>query len=125
MAGRFLARGEKLVCLPAMGSEYTPRNSLRGLWRQYLAYGEYREKTAVRHPHTMRRSHLLAPSLVVTSVAAVAAPGPVRAVARIGLRAYAAALAAAAVKAAADAEEPGDALLVPVVLAVMHLGHGT
>ena len=59
MAGRFLERGERLVCLPAMASEYTPRNSVGSLWRQYLDYGDYREWTAVRHPNTMRRSHLL------------------------------------------------------------------
>ena len=61
MAGRFLERDERLVCLPAMASEYTPRNSVPSLWRQYLDYGDFREWTAVRHPHTMRRSHLLAP----------------------------------------------------------------
>ena len=78
MAGRFLERGERLVCLPEMASEYTPRNSVGSLWRQYLDYGDYREWTAVRHPDTMRRSHLLAPGLVVTTAAALAGPRPVR-----------------------------------------------
>ena len=49
MAGRFLAAGEPLICLTGMAAFYTPRDSLRGLWRQYLRYGEFREKTAVRH----------------------------------------------------------------------------
>jgi len=127
MAGRFLARGERLICLPAMAAQYTPRDSLRSLWHQYLQYGDFREKTAVRHPHTMRRSHLIAPSLVVTIGAAVGAPRPVRRVARAGLCMYALALAGAGFRAAADATDAGDrsaAALVPVVLAVMHFAHG-
>src|SRR5260370_906967 len=31
MAGRFLARGERLVCLASMGADYVPRDSLAGL----------------------------------------------------------------------------------------------
>jgi GT2 family glycosyltransferase len=124
MAGRFLERGERLVCLPAMASEYTPRNSIPSLWRQYLEYGEYREWTAARHPQTMRRSHLLAPGLVVTTALAVAAPGPLRRAARGGLALYAAALASGGVTAVRDADDPRAAALVPVVLAVMHFGHG-
>jgi len=127
MAGRFLARGERLICLPDMAAQYTPRDSISSLWCQYLQYGDYREKTALRHPHTMRRSHLIAPSLVVTVGAAVAAPRGVRRTARAGLCAYALALAGAGVRAAADSADAGqrlDAALVPVVLAAMHLAHG-
>jgi succinoglycan biosynthesis protein ExoA len=127
MAGRFLARGERLICLPEMAAQYTPRDSIKSLWRQYFDYGDYREKTALRHPHTMRRSHLIAPALVVTVGAAAATPRPVRRVARAGLGAYVLALAGAGARAAAnagDAGERSDAALVPVVLAVMHLAHG-
>jgi succinoglycan biosynthesis protein ExoA len=137
MAGRFLARGERLICLPEMAARYTPRDSIRSLWRQYLQYGDYREKTALRHPHTMRRSHLIAPSLVLTLGAAIAGPARLRRVARGGLGAYAVALAGAGARAAfdervADAGDAGaapagdrlDVALVPVVLAVMHLAHG-
>jgi succinoglycan biosynthesis protein ExoA len=124
MAGRFLERGERLVCLPAMASEYTPRNSIPSLWRQYLDYGDFREWTAVRHPHTMRRSHLLAPGVVVTAVAAVAGPRQVRRAARAGLAVYAAALAGAGVTAMRSTDDTAAAALVPVVLAAMHFGHG-
>jgi len=125
MAGRFLARGEKLICVPAMGAAYTPRNSLRSLWRQYLGYGEYREMTAVRHPHTMRRSHLLAPGLVACGLASAVAPTRVRRLARRGIGIYVSVLAGAAVRALRDAEQPADAALVPVVLATMHFAHGS
>jgi succinoglycan biosynthesis protein ExoA len=123
MAGRFLARGEQLICLPAMGAQYVPRGSLRGLWRQYLDYGEYRAKTAVRHPHTLRRSHLLAPALVLDTVLAAWGPRAVRIPARGGLCCYGAALAWAAFT-SRGAEQRRDALLLPVVLSIMHYGHG-
>jgi succinoglycan biosynthesis protein ExoA len=124
MAGRFLADGERLICLPSMAARYTPRESVSGVWRQYGGYGEYRVKTALRHPHTMRRSHLMPPGLVLTLGAAVAAPAPARRVARAAVAVYGLALAGAGVRAAAQAENGTDAALVPVVLAAMHLGNG-
>jgi succinoglycan biosynthesis protein ExoA len=123
MAGRFLARGERLICLPEMGAAYTPRGTLRGLWRQYLDYGEYRAKTAARHPHTLRRSHLLPSALVLDTVLAACGPRTVRSAARVGLAAYAAVLASAAASSFAK-ERNGEAVLLPVVLSIMHLAHG-
>ena len=114
MAARFLAHGERLICLPAMGAEYVPRDSLRGLWRQYRGYGEYRARTYRRHPHSMRRSHLLPPTVLLAAACAVA--GPLRRPARLGMAVYAATLAAAGLRS-------GNAL-VPVVLVVMHFAHG-
>jgi succinoglycan biosynthesis protein ExoA len=125
MAGRFLARGERLVGLPAMGAEYSPRDSLRSLWRQYFEYGEFRELTARRHPHTMRRSHLLAPALVGDVALSLASPRPLRRLARRGLVIYAAVLVGAGIQAVHGAERPRDATLVPLVLATMHLAHGS
>lgn len=124
MAGRFLARGERLICLPAMASRYSPRESLPELWRQYQQYGEYRERTALHHPETMRRSHLLAPAVVLAIPTALLAPRPVRRLARAGLGAYGATLLGAGVNAARQADHPEDAALVPAVLGVMHLAHG-
>jgi succinoglycan biosynthesis protein ExoA len=125
MAGRFLAHGERLICLPPMAAEYAPRDSLAGLWRQYFQYGEFRERTAVRHPHTMRRSHLLAPALVMNVATALGAPRRLRRLARRTLLVYGVALTGAGVQAMRDAERHRDAALVPVVLAIMHLAHGT
>jgi succinoglycan biosynthesis protein ExoA len=124
MAGRFLAAGEQLICLTGMAAFYTPRDSLPGLWRQYLRYGEFREKTAVRHPDTLRRSHLLAPGLVSATVAALISPRPVRRAARAALVLYLGALGASAWQAGTWASEPADAALVAPVLATMHYAHG-
>ena len=125
MAGRFLARGERLVCLPSMGAEYSARDSLRSLWRQYFQYGQFRELTAARHPHTMRRSHLLAPALTGDIAFSLAAPRPLRQLARRSLVIYAGVLAWAGIQAARDAQQPRDAALVPLVLATMHVAHGS
>jgi succinoglycan biosynthesis protein ExoA len=125
MAGRFLAQGERLVCLPSMAAEYSPRDSLRGLWRQYFEYGEFRELTARRHPHTMRRSHLLAPALAGDVALSFAAPRLLRRLERRALVIYVAVLAGAGIWAVREAEQPRDAALVPLVLATMHLAHGS
>ena len=124
MAGRFLERGERLICLPGMGAAYVPRGSLRGLWRQYYGYGEYRFKTAARHPQTLRRSHLLAPALVLDGALSLGGPRLARRAARAGLGVYSAVLVAAAIRTLPEARRRGDAALVPLVLAIMHVTHG-
>ena len=124
MAGRFIEDGHKLVCLPEMGARYIPRDTLRGLFRQYRIYGFYRYATALRHPHTPRPTHVLAPAITVTFVAAAMAPRPVRRLARAGLGLYAAALTFETVRAIPRAEQLSDALSLPGVFVAMHAGHG-
>jgi succinoglycan biosynthesis protein ExoA len=124
MAGRFHARGERLICLAAMAAEYVPRNSLAGLFSQYLAYGEYRAKTAARHPHTMRASHLLAPAIVLDAGLSIGAPRHIRRAARAGLGLYAGVLAYAGVRVLGRGGPRSEALLVPEALAIMHFAHG-
>lgn len=124
MAARFLAAGERIVCLPAMAAQYIPRDSLGALWRQYRAYGSYRVKTAGRHPTSLRRSGLLPPLVVADALASVAAPTrAARRTARLGLLVYGTALIAAAAD-AARSERGTETLLIPVVLATMHTAHG-
>lgn len=124
MAARFLANGERLICLPAMGGRYVPRDSLGGLWRQYVDYGEFRARTYRRHPHSMRLSHLLAPGIVLTGATALAGPRRLRGLARFGEAIYIGSLIAAGIRARSPAAERTDAALVPVVLLAMHHGHG-
>ena len=107
------------VCVPAMAAEYIPRDSVRGLWRQYWQYGLHKVKTFRRHPPAMRPSHLLPPV-----VAATAAAAPVSRVARAGLAVYGVALGATAARAAADGARPADAAALPLVHATMHLSYG-
>jgi succinoglycan biosynthesis protein ExoA len=123
LAFRLAADGGRHVCVPAMAAEYIPRDSLSRLARQYWQYGLHKVKTFRRHPAAMRPSHLLPPALVATTAAAVAAPRPVRTVARGGLAAYGAALAATAVSAAREAPA-ADAAALPLVHATMHVAYG-
>jgi cellulose synthase/poly-beta-1,6-N-acetylglucosamine synthase-like glycosyltransferase len=117
LAARIRKAGGTIVCVPAMAAAYLPRDSLPALTEQYHRYGFYRVKTALRHPETMRRSHVLAPGLVLTAAAAVS--GPLRRPARAGLVAYAGAVAAESVRAAGR-----DAPAVAAVFATMHLSWG-
>lgn len=124
MAARFLDRGDTLICLPEMAAGLVPRDSLRGLWRQYWRYGFYRARTFNRHPRSMRRSHLIAPLLACTLAASVLAPWPLRRLARLGVLAYGGAVALAALDAARGEAEGREAALVAAVLPTMHLAWG-
>ena len=124
LAARFLSRGERLICLPGMAALYTPRQSLKGLSRQYWSYGTYRALTARHHPDSLRRSLLLPPGLVITTALAVAAPRRLRALPRAALAGYGGVLAWSGAHSFAQQHE-GDSLLVPVVMAVMHYAFGS
>jgi succinoglycan biosynthesis protein ExoA len=122
LAARYRASGMRIVGLPALAARYIPRDSVRGLGRQYARYGFYRAKTARRHPASMRRSLWLPPALVLTLIAALVAPRPVRGLARAGVAVYLVALLAGSAR-AADAD-PADRAALPVVFATMHASWG-
>ncbi len=124
MASRFLHAGARLVCLPEMAGYYVPRDSLDGLVRQYCRYGFYRARTFKRHPQSMRRSHLIAPVLVLALLAALIAPRRLRRLARPVVGTYAAAVAATAAGTAARSESRADGARLLAVLPAMHLGWG-
>jgi succinoglycan biosynthesis protein ExoA len=123
LAARIRKAGGRIVCVPSMAAGYIPRDSLRALAEQYHRYGFYRVKTSLRHPESLRRSHVLAPGLVITAAAAVAAPLPVRRAARGGLAAYAAAVLGTTASALGSAPAR-DAAALPLVLATMHVAWG-
>lgn len=123
LASRYLAAGEQILGLRSMGASYVPRNSLRGLARQYWRYGFYRAKTANRHPQSMRRSHL-APPLLLIALAILPLLGPRgRRLARAALTSYVAAQAVAVASVAGRAQD-GELGLLPMVLATMHASFG-
>lgn len=122
LAARVRAAGGQIVCIPEMAASLVPRNSPSALARQYWRYGQYRVKTARRHPHSLRPSHLLPPGLLVVIGLATTGPARVRLPARLATTAYAAALAAETVR-----RNRGDRAVtarVPAALAIMHLSWG-
>jgi hypothetical protein len=123
LAARHLAAGGRIVCLPALASEYVPRSTLGGLWRQYRLYGFYRAATSRSHPHSTRPSHLLSLAPVLALVCAVTPLRLVRRIARAGLAAYAAVGTAESVRLAGRDGPRGDAAMA-AVFAVMHLSWG-
>jgi glycosyltransferase involved in cell wall biosynthesis len=123
LAARVLEAGGRIVSLPELAARYVPRDSLRALARQYWGWGYYRVKTARRHPASLRRSHLLLPSVVLATGAAAVGPGPIRALGRVGVAGYALALAAAGGRALARGHG-GDGAALPAALFAMHMGYG-
>jgi succinoglycan biosynthesis protein ExoA len=124
MAARFLGRGGRLVCITEMAARYTPRDSLRGLARQYFRYGLYRARTFRHHPESMRRSHLVAPALAGVLLVAVASPRPLRQPAQAIVGFYLAAVGVTAAAAAAHREQRTEGVLLAVVLPTMHFAWG-
>ncbi len=124
MASRFLRTGARLVCLPEMAGHYVPRDSLKGLARQYFRYGYYRARTFRRHPESMRRSHLIAPALSVALATSALAPRPLRRLSRLGVGAYLLAVVTTAAGATRHPEQRREGALLVGVLPVMHFGWG-
>ena len=125
LCARITEAGGRSICIPAMAAHYVPRQSLGALARQYWRYGQFRAKTARRHPTGLRRTHLLPPAVTATIVGAAVAPGPVRRLVRKALPLYAGALAVGTAEAAtADGARPADVAWLPVVFATMHLSWG-
>lgn len=119
LAARVRAAGGRIVCLPEMTARYVPRDGIGALASQYFRYGRYRARTSGLHPESMRASHTLAPSLVLTACAAVLGPQRPRRLARALLVAYAAAVVSVSGRAALDGS-PRDAAALPVVFTTMH-----
>jgi glycosyltransferase involved in cell wall biosynthesis/SAM-dependent methyltransferase/GT2 family glycosyltransferase len=123
LAARIRARGGRIVCVPQMAAQYVTRSSLRGLARQYWRYGQYRAKTARRHPGGLRRSHVLPPGLVGL-VAAAALPTRRARPIRRGVALYVGALVVEGQRMARRDATDRLGVRITAVLATMHLCWG-
>jgi glycosyltransferase involved in cell wall biosynthesis len=61
---RIRQAGGKLYLTPSIASEYICRQSLRGVMRQYYAYGQGKVRMLAKHPRSIRLRHLAAPGLL-------------------------------------------------------------
>ena len=109
---------------PALAVGYRPRGSFAALAAQYFAYGTWKRIVLCRHHRSLRVRQLAAPVLVLglAGSVALAAVGMNQAAAVLPL-AYSAVLAGGAAVAGWRCRDPA-ALLLPPVLAVMHLAWG-
>ena len=123
LAARIRARGGRIVCLPEMAAQYVPRSSLSALARQYWRYGQYRVKTAGRHPAGLRRSHVLPPGLVGVVASCVLPTRLVRPL-RWALALYGTALLAEGQRMARRQSSRHHGVRVTAALATMHLFWG-
>lgn len=107
---------------PQLRVTYRPRADLRSLSRQYYLYGRWRRAVARQHPGTMSLRYLAPPALVSVLAASLLAAARRRA-ALVVPAGYVGALVAGATRI-----EPGlpprSRVLLPVVLAVMHVSWG-
>jgi GT2 family glycosyltransferase len=125
---RMRRAGGRVVLDPAIRVSYTPRGSLRSVFRQYYNYGLWKIPVMRKH-RTVLGVRSLAPVGLVGSLAVLASlAGPMK-WARVGLAAelagYVSAASVAAVRAAGRRGEPAHQ--VPRVIAVFpafHMGYG-
>ena len=120
---RLRQRGGTVWFTPALQAEYRPRATLAALARQYWAWGRWKRAMLRRHPGSLRWRQLAAPALTAALAASsLATPlaGPVAAAVPL---AYLAALALGAV-ACGLRRRSAAAVLLPAILATMHLAWG-
>ena len=117
-------RGETVWLDPALAVAYRPREDFAALAAQYFANGWWKRIMLRRHPRSLRLRQIAAPALVLGlgGSAALAMVGLVHAAAALPA-AYLAVLAGGAVVAALRSRDAA-ALLLPPVLATMHLAWG-
>lgn len=121
---RIRSAGGLVYFHPDLRVRYFPRASLRGLWRQYFGSGAWKRETFRRSPGAIRWRQLVPPALVLgllASVILIATPARRLALAVPAL--YAVALLFATVWTGLR-RRTADAVLLPIVLPIMHIGWG-
>ena len=121
---RLRARGETVWFDPGLVAAYQPRGTLRALARQYFNYGRWKRVVARRHPASLLPRHLASPLLLLGLAAS-----PVWAVVGVSWTAAAVPLTYVLTLALGSLtvgirRRSSAAILLPLVLATMHLSWG-
>jgi glycosyltransferase involved in cell wall biosynthesis len=120
---RIRAAGYGILLSPAIVSAYTPRSSLRALWRQYYHYGFWKVLVIEKHPASAQPRHLAPASLVLGLVcSAIAFALFRRRWMLLPWAAYSAGIAAASTLNARGSAQ--RALLLVAVYPCLHLSYG-
>jgi GT2 family glycosyltransferase len=121
---RLRRSGATLLFDPRLTIRWQSRQSLGGLWRQYVRYGRGKADVLRLHPGSARLRHLAPPLLVLhLAAAAVTASRRPRAAA-VMVAPYAVALTVASVQTARGLDDPRARARVPVAFLAMHVGWG-
>lgn len=122
---RVRASGRELLFDPELVIDWTCRQSVRDLYRQYLRYGRGKVVVAFLHPGSVRARHLAAPALVAWLAGAVVLT-PVRPLlAGVMVAPYAAGVAAATVRTAQALQGARERAFLAPAFVSMHIGWGT
>jgi cellulose synthase/poly-beta-1,6-N-acetylglucosamine synthase-like glycosyltransferase len=119
---RVTQAGYRILLDRGIRFHYVTRSTWRAAYRQYRNYGEARVRVVQRHPAFLRPHHL-APALLVTGGATLAAASVVSSPARRLLAAAIAAYTGVALSAGARAA-PAGRLRVAAAFPALHLGYG-
>ncbi len=121
---RLRQHGETVWFDPQLEVIYRPRSTLRALAKQYFNYGRWKQVMLRRHPASVRARHLAAPAIVLAlaAAAALALAGFPR-LALIPSAGYILTIVGGAAVMGLRRRESA-AVLLPVVLAAMHLSWG-
>jgi glycosyltransferase involved in cell wall biosynthesis len=115
---RLRRAGGRVFILPDVSFAYIPRDTFRGLARQFVRYGWFKARTMAKHPASIRARHLV-PAAGLVGLAGLVTLAPLRPWPLLAaVVAYAAGLAVASVRAGRGLGRA--ALLLPAVFATMH-----
>ena len=106
---------------PDLHAGYRPREDFPALARQYFANGWWKFRMLRRHPRALRARQLAPPALLLGLVASAALAAGGTSAAGLLPGTYAALLLAAPIASAGARRDPRAAILLPAVLATMHL----
>jgi glycosyltransferase involved in cell wall biosynthesis len=117
--------GGVILLLPEMRAKYTVRGTLRGLWRQYFAYGRAKPRVLHAHPSQVQARQLVPATFVVALLgfSVLAIFGSRNALAAlVGVYTLAATIASSVL-----AVQRGTRLFPPVVIVFpcMHIAYGS
>ena len=121
---RLRRRGRTVWFDPELAVQYRPRSTLRALTKQYFNYGRAKSSMLLKHPRSVRPRQLAAPALVLGLLTGAALAVAGFSWLAVGLLAvYAAAIVGAAAVVGVRRRDAA-AVLLPLVLATMHLSWG-
>lgn len=122
---RIQRAGGRLWYDPSLRIGYSPRRSLRGLFRQYFRYGHGKAAVFREHPGAVRLRHLVPAALVAVLTAGALIATLIPAIGLVTAALACVYLALAAIVALSTAKRGEPPLLLAMAFVVMHIAYGS